>query len=170
MRIAFFALTVALALAGCDSGEVPNPADTQSSAPAEAPLAANAVELRGDGLATGSESFYFAAGQAEVESALVNVLGQKLRSGENKECGAGPITFTDFAGGLTAHFQKGRLVGWNWHAPQDGDVAAGGTIANVGVCTRPTDKTCLFPPCFKVYNLVAFIPKSQSPMALENPA
>ncbi|MCZ8369253.1 MAG: aspartate-semialdehyde dehydrogenase [Porphyrobacter sp.] len=141
--LALATLTVALALAGCDSGEVPNPADTKSSAPAEALLAANAVELRGDGLATGSESFYFAAGQAEVESALANVLGQKLRSGENQECGAGPITFTDFAGGLTAHFQKGRLVGWNWHAPHDGDAAATGTIQLPGKVQVGSARTVL---------------------------
>lgn len=126
--VALLVLAGTLALAGCDSGGVPNPADTKTDAPAEAPLAANAVELRGDGLSAGSESFYFAAGQAEVEAALAAALGPKLRSGENPECGAGPITFTDFAGGVTAHFQQGRLVGWNWHATQDGDAAATGSI------------------------------------------
>lgn len=125
---ALLALAGTLALAGCDSGGVPNPADTKAGEAAPAPVAANAVELRSDGLSAGAESFYFAAGQAEVETALAAALGPKLRGGENPECGAGPITFTDFAGGLTVHFQQGRLVGWNWHAPQDGDAAATGTI------------------------------------------
>lgn len=132
MRYALAVLAGVLALTGCDSGDVPSPAERRQGEAAPATVAANAVELRADGLAAGSEAFYFAAGQAEVEAALAKALGAKLRSGENRECGAGPITFTDFAGGLTAHFQQGRLVGWNWHAPQDGDAPANGTIAMPG--------------------------------------
>lgn len=132
MRIALAALAGALALAACDSGGVPNPAEKRAGEGQEAPVAANAVALRGDGLTAGAESFFFAAGKAEVEAALAAALGEALRSGENRECGAGPITFTDYAGGLTAHFQEGRLVGWNWHLPQDGDRAASGTIALAG--------------------------------------
>ena len=131
-RWALAVLAGAAALAGCDSGDVPSPAERQQSEAAPAPVAANAVELRSDGLSAGAESFYFAAGQAEVEAALTKALGAKLRSGENPECGAGPITFTDFAGGLTAHFQEDRLVGWNWHLPQDGDAKAGGTVSLPG--------------------------------------
>ncbi len=132
MRIAFAALAGALVLAGCDSGEVPSPAERQQGEAVQAPVAANAVELRGEGLTAGAEAFYFAAGQTEVEAALGASLGAPLRSGKNAECGAGPITFTDFAGGLTAHFQEGRLVGWNWHAPQDGDAPASGTVSLPG--------------------------------------
>jgi hypothetical protein len=129
------AAAAALALTGCDSGTAPDPAATgtlSAEAPAEAPLAANAVELRGDGLAAGPESFFFAAGRSEVEAALGKALGAPLRSGENGECGAGPITFVDFAGGLTAHFQQGKLVGWNWHGAQDGDAPASGTVKLAG--------------------------------------
>ncbi len=128
-----FAGAGALALAGCDSSQAPDAAATgETQSEAQAPVAANAVTLRGDGLAAGAESFFFAAGKAEVEAALGKALGAALRSGENPECGAGPITFTDYAGGLTAHFQEGKLVGWNWHLPQDGDAAATGTIALAG--------------------------------------
>lgn len=132
MRVASLALAGVLVLAGCDSGDVPSPAERQQGEAAQAPVTANAVELRGDGMSAGAEAFYFAAGQQEVETALAAALGKPLRSGENAECGAGPITFTDFAGGLTAHFQKGRLVGWNWHAPQDGDAPATGTVTLAG--------------------------------------
>lgn len=132
MRNAVLALASALVLAGCDSGEVPSPAEKLEGKTAEAGVAANAVELRSEGLAAGAEAFYFAAGQNEVESALAKSLGASLRSGENGECGAGPITFVDYAGGLTAHFQEGRLVGWNWHAPQDGDRAQTGSVKLAG--------------------------------------
>lgn len=132
MRAACFALAAALVLTGCDSGDVPSPAEKLEGRVGETPIAADVVELRGEGLVAGAEAFYFAAGQSEVETALAKVLGPSLRSGENRECGAGPITFTDFAGGLTAQFQKGRLVGWNWHLVQDGDPAARGTIRLAG--------------------------------------
>jgi hypothetical protein len=131
-NFAVLALSAALALSACDSGGVPSPAERQEGEAVAQPLAANAVELRGDGLAAGSEAFFFAAGQAEVEAALAKALGAKLRTGENGECGAGPVTFTDFAGGLTAHFQEGRLVGWNWHMTQDGDAPATGTVKLAG--------------------------------------
>ena len=132
MRLALLTLAGALALAGCDSGEVPSPAERQQGDVAGQALAANTVELRGEGLAAGPEAFYFAAGQTEVETALAKALGAPLRSGSNNECGAGPITFTDFAGGLTAHFQEGRLVGWNWHLAQDGDRPASGVVRLAG--------------------------------------
>jgi len=123
------ALAGALALAACDPGAAP---DVAATGEAQEPLAANAVELRADGLSAGPESFFFAAGKAEVEAGLAKALGAALRSGDNPECGAGPMSFTDYAGGLTAHFQDGKLVGWNWHLPQDGDRAASGTVALAG--------------------------------------
>lgn len=128
MRRALLAAAGALALAGCDSGQVPSPAERQQGETAPAPVAAGTVKLQAEGLAAGNEAFYFAAGKNEVETALAAVLGAPLRSGENPECGAGPITFTDYGGGLTVHFQDDRLVGWNWHQVQDGDPAASGTI------------------------------------------
>ena len=123
-----FALAGALVLTGCDSGDVPSPAERQQGQTAAQAVPANVVQLRGEGLTAGAEAFFFAAGQAEVEAALANALGASLRSGDNAECGAGPITFTDFPGGLTAHSQEGRMVGWNWHLAQDGDLPGSGTV------------------------------------------
>jgi hypothetical protein len=132
MRIAVLALTGALVLTACDSGTVPSPVERQQGQVAQQAAPANVVELRSDGLAAGAEAFFFAAGQIEVEAALAKAVGPALRSGSNEECGAGPITFTDFSGGLTAHFQEGRLVGWNWHLAQDGDLPGKGTVRLVG--------------------------------------
>jgi hypothetical protein len=126
MRYALVAMT-ALALAGCDSGEVPNPAQADRS-PSPAAVEDNVVDLRVDGIAAGSEAFYFAAGRSEVEAALARTLGAAMNSGTNAECGAGPVDFTDFPGGLAVHFQQGRLIGWNWRLPQDGDVRPQGTV------------------------------------------
>ncbi len=131
-RFVTLALVGALALSGCDSGEVPSPAQRQQGQVAEQAVAANVVELRSEGLAAGPEAFFFAAGQAEVEAALARALGAPLRSGTNEECGAGPVAFTDFAGGLTAHFQEQRLVGWNWRLAQDGDLPGKGTVRLAG--------------------------------------
>jgi hypothetical protein len=132
MRLALLALAGALALVGCDSGTVPSPAQRQAGEAVPAPVAANEVELRSEGLAAGSEAFFFAAGQTEVETALAKVLGPVLRTGANSECGAGPLTFTDFAGGLTVHFQEGRMVGWKWYLAQDGDTPPTGTVKLAG--------------------------------------
>jgi len=126
------ALTGVLALAACDGTAAPDGSATPTGDDTAVPVAANAVELRSGGLSAGAESFFFNAGKTEVEAALAKTLGAALRSGENGECGAGPITFTDYAGGLTAHFQDGKLVGWNWHLPQDGDRAATGSVSLAG--------------------------------------
>ena len=127
MRFVLLACAV-LALAGCDSGTVPNPAGGGGDAGSRAAVRENEVDLRRDGLAAGPEAFYFAAGKSEVEAALARALGEASGSSSNADCGAGPIDFTDYPGGLAVHFQQGRLVGWNWRSPQEGDAATKGTI------------------------------------------
>jgi hypothetical protein len=135
-RIGLVVLGGTVLLAACNNGseaEKGEAAATATATPAPtAEAAASVVELRGEGLVAGPEAFYFEAGQKEVETALAKALGKALRTDSNAECGAGPITFTDYAGGLTAHFQEGKLVGWNWHAPQDGDTAPTGTVKAAG--------------------------------------
>jgi hypothetical protein len=131
-RIGLVVLGAALLLAGCNNGSEAGKGEATGAETPTAAATASVVELRGQGLVAGPESFYFEAGQKEVEGALAKSLGPALRTGSNAECGAGPITFTDYAGGLTAHFQEGKLVGWNWHLPQDGDRAASGTIGLAG--------------------------------------
>lgn len=102
----------ALALASCDSGNVP--VAGQEPLRASRPEAAvDEVLLRGQGLVAGPEAFYFSAGRNEVETALSAILGEPVERGENPECGTGPMAFTEYRGGFIVNFQDGNLVGWN---------------------------------------------------------
>lgn len=104
----------ALALAACDSGSIPSPADRMEGYLDEAAaIDPGSVALSGEGLTAGSESFFFAAGQTEVEAALSRALGKASDMVENAECEAGPMSSASFPGGLTVNFQNGNWVGWN---------------------------------------------------------
>ncbi len=110
----------ALALSACDSGKVPSPADRQSgAADVVADVDLQQVTLRGDGLTSGAESFFFAAGETEVKTALTASLGEASDTGENSECGAGPMAYANYPGGLTVNFQNGSLVGWVLQGEED---------------------------------------------------
>lgn len=113
MRQYLIALVV-LGLAACDSGAEAPEATSRADAQAEAAAQemASKVELSGDHLTVGSESFYFNAGRSEVETALARALGGEGESSEMAECGAGPMVGTTYPGGLKVNFQEGRLVGW----------------------------------------------------------
>ncbi|WP_299193011.1 aspartate-semialdehyde dehydrogenase [uncultured Erythrobacter sp.] len=110
MRALALAIT-AMLLAACDSNDVPSPAERLEGEVA-APVDEGQVSLRADGLTAGAESFFFAAGQAEVETALTRVLGAPSQTAEMEECGAGPMNSASYADGLTVNFQDGILVGW----------------------------------------------------------
>ncbi|NNC60325.1 MAG: aspartate-semialdehyde dehydrogenase [Erythrobacter sp.] len=109
-------LAGALALAACGS-DIPSPAEQLQAEGQAEPVREDAVVLKGDGLAAGAEAFLFAAGRSEVEYALERVLGEPSGRLSNDECGAGPMNFTNFDGGLTVNFQDGRLVGWYFDEP-----------------------------------------------------
>jgi len=110
MRTAFSLAAVVL-LAACDSGEVPRPGQELRGPSRQ--VAEDEVLLHAEGLVAGPEAFYFAAGRSEVEAALGKVMGEPLERSENPECGAGPMEFTEYAGGVIVNFQKDNLVGWN---------------------------------------------------------
>jgi len=117
-------------LSACES-DVPSPADRLNGETADAiALEPGLVTLRSDGLTAGPESFFFAAGQVEVTTALSRSLGAAGDTSEMAECGAGPMESTSFPGGLTVNFQVGYLVGWfvdggAENISVDGDVALG---------------------------------------------
>jgi hypothetical protein len=123
-------LLAAIGLAACDSEGVPPPG--QEALRASAPqVAADSVELRPEGIVVGAESFYFAAGRREVETALAEVLGEPAETTLSDDCGAGPLAMTRYPGGLAVHFQKDFLVGWNVAAQPD-EASPAGQISVVG--------------------------------------
>ena len=133
-------LVCTLALAACDSGQVPSPADRLAGDVPVDVAEEGLVALHGEGLVAGAESFFFAAGRDEVETALTRVLGEPVGRNAIEECGAGPMEMTSFAGELTVNFQDGSLVGWNiGTAPSgeaekiriDADVTIGSTSAEL---------------------------------------
>ena len=112
MRAAFLLLLAPFALAACDSGQVPSPADRQAGADAAEAVDPGRVALHGEGLVAGAEAFYFAAGRTEVEAALARILGKPGSSAEGQPCGAGRIDSATYADALTVNFQNDVLVGW----------------------------------------------------------
>lgn len=126
---------LALTLAACGGNDVPSPTERQSEQVSTGPaVEAGDVLLRTDGLTVGAEAFFYAAGQAEVETALASALGPVIERADNDECGAGPMMFTDYPGGVRAHFQDNKLVGWIVDETSDraqvvGDVQVGTSVA-----------------------------------------
>ena len=125
-----------LALAACDSGSVPSPAERLEG---ESPEAAAAVDpglvtLGSEGLTAGAEGFYFSAGQTEVETALSRALGKPGEVMDMPECGAGPMESATFAEALTVNFQDGVLVGWTLSAAADPVVSEG--VSDISVCSE----------------------------------
>ncbi len=112
VRIAFL-ISAALLLAACDSGAVPSPAERQMQQSVAPSPAKNIVLLDGRGFALGSKTHYFSAERSLVERELTQTLGAAEASGTNNECGAGPIAYANYTGGLTVNFQNDRLAGWN---------------------------------------------------------
>lgn len=124
----------ALALAACDSGNVPSPTDRMNDPAAGAEsVAIEGVELRGDGLVAGAEAFYFSAGQNEVVGSLSALLGEPVDNAANEECGAGPMQFASFAGGLTVNFKDGLLVGWNLGRADDAEAQQIAVVGDVQI-------------------------------------
>lgn len=112
---------VTLLCSSCDSGQVPSPADRLAGDVPVDVVDEGLVALHGQGVVAGAESFYFAAGQNEVETALSKVLGDPVSRNEIDECGAGPMEMTSYSGELTLNFQSGSLVGWNIGSAPEGE-------------------------------------------------
>ena len=123
----------ALALAACSGSE--ETAESSELALQETPNLpadpAGVVRLRGDGLeVTGplGTMLSFGSPRQTVEAELAKALGEARGAGTNEECGAGPVAFTEYPGGLTLIFQNGALAGWSLG---DGDGDGDGQSADI---------------------------------------
>ena len=75
------------------------------------------IALDGDGLrlvsASGStRALAFGAAESDVLSAATAAFGASTDRSTNQECGAGPLEFVSFQGGLLVNVQRGTFVGW----------------------------------------------------------
>lgn len=77
-----------------------------------------AVNLAPDGVSLVLESgssrhATFGLARAAAMQMATAALGDPIEQGDNQECGAGPLAFANFRGGLTLYFQEGAFAGWD---------------------------------------------------------
>ncbi len=88
---------------------------SQESEPSAQAVISSRVHTLGTGLeiaGPGAQKLAFGQERAVVEQAVVSRMGEPVSRLANQECGAGPMQFTSFAGGLTLNFQDGAFAGW----------------------------------------------------------
>lgn len=132
----FIGLGTCAALAACSpagEGDSSAPAGTDSISAKPAAVAPGLVRLSGDGLTvTGplGTTLAFGSPREAAEQELARVLGPASDRSTLAECGAGPMDFTSYGGGLTLNFQDERLVGWTLRREEtDGPVRTDVDIA-----------------------------------------
>lgn len=143
-----FAAVLVLGLAACSPPASDTPAAPvdaaapQSSEPAPAVTGKAAVALDPGGLMiviadTGSTRMLdFGLPQAQVIEIVTNVAGAPRPVTTNTECGAGPMQFAEFPGGLTLLFQDDKLAGWS---VGPGSVGKQSTMSGIGVGSTRSD-------------------------------
>jgi hypothetical protein len=116
-----FLLASTLGLAGCSFvAEDPAAApDDAASGETSAPAASAILALDGEGLRlvndqTGATRLIpFGTPSAEAITLIGNARGgPPAETGENSECGAGPLQFSTWSDGLTVWSQDGAFAGW----------------------------------------------------------
>lgn len=98
-----------LVLAACGVQE-PAPAPGES-AKIKTPTQA-ALRLSGSGLALGADTAAFGSAREAAEHMATRHLSASPELFDSDECGAGPMAFSRYPGGLMLNFQDGMLVGW----------------------------------------------------------
>lgn len=110
------AVGLSAAIVACSPAQDdPNTDETVLSGPVAATVQPGTVQVSGDGVSvSGPLGTYLAfnSQREPVEQELAKALGEPQARDSNDECGAGPMEFTTFTGGLTLNFQNGNLVGW----------------------------------------------------------
>lgn len=104
--------------------------DRAPAAPAEAP----ALALASDGLSLASPGgaarpVPFGTAEDEAIRIVAASLGEPTERGVNNDCGAGPLGFANFPGGLNLLLQNGRFAGWFL----SGDNARLRTVEGIGI-------------------------------------
>ncbi|WP_162789444.1 aspartate-semialdehyde dehydrogenase [Altererythrobacter sp. ZODW24] len=129
--------TATLLITGCSAEPGTAPAGQTSM---EAPYdqsseTAGNVRLFGEDIrTTGADGLRIPFGSTRelTETAVTAALGEPEDRQENAECGAGPMEFTAYPGGLTLNFQDENLVGWFLREPADKERVATAEGLSVG--------------------------------------
>ena len=129
-RLLFLAL--ALGAAGCETappttGEPDQPASQEAPGLVPGP---DGLELL-DPLSETTRPFPFGTDRVIVLAALEAILGPPDDFGTNEECGAGPLRYAVWSGGLGTWFRGNEFVGWELaDRPGDDDnVVTGGGLS-----------------------------------------
>jgi hypothetical protein len=125
----------AVVVTGNDSEIVmPQPRAPENAADNAADASRSAANLAPDGLSlvldSGARRVPFGLGRAETVRIASAALGSPVEQGDNEECGAGPLGFASFPGGLGLYFQGGKFAGWDLDGRDGGRFT---TAAGIGI-------------------------------------
>jgi len=103
-------------------------------APTNAAVALDSEGLRFVDGATGSASaIAFGTPSDQVIAALMPLRSEPTDTGENTECGAGPLTYATWDDGLTLYGSDGEFGGWAVNGYGSPDASSYQTMAGIGV-------------------------------------
>ena len=108
------------------------PSPTPSAAPTAEPESEARVKLAPDELTVVLKSgaarhVTFGTSQDSTLQILGAALGNPMEQARNDECGAGPLDYAAFRGGLSLYFREGKFAGWDLDGREKGGVF---TVAN----------------------------------------
>lgn len=153
-------------LAACDRGGETSsgsgdeggsaPADTAvDSAPPASPVV---MALDGEGIQlvipeSGSTRLVpFGAEAGRAISSVSAALGPARATGSNEECGAGPLDYSSWRGGLTVYSGNGQFVGWFAGPSEDGSEKPS-TLAGIATGTSRSRLESVYTPEFRETSL-----------------
>lgn len=117
-------------LAACGSNDVPPPGQEELRA-SRPVVEEGSIVLRADGITIGAESFYFGAGQTEVEAKLTGAIGDASAVNALEGCSDGVIEAHERAK-LDVHYRDAIFVGWSSRHAEGDALEGGGTISFAG--------------------------------------